>query len=98
MKPIQRKPSLHIISTMSTRKVLRKGYWAYLAYIINTQKEVKLDNISIIREFFNIFSDELPGLPLDRVIDFEIDIMPGVGPISKPPYRTTLIELQELKV
>lgn len=65
---------------------------------MDTQKEVKLNDIFIVREFSNIFPNELPRLPPDQVIDFEIDIMLRAGPISKIPYRMAPIDLQELKV
>ena len=63
MKPMQCNPSLHIISAMSVRKGLRKGCWAYLAYVVDIQKEVKLDDIPIVREFFDVFPNELPEVP-----------------------------------
>ncbi|XP_038976913.1 uncharacterized protein LOC120107632 [Phoenix dactylifera] len=92
------KPSLHIISAMSARKVLGKGCQAYLAYIMDTQKESGPDNIPVVREYPDVFPEELPGLPPNREIDFEINLILGVGPISKAPYRMAPAELRELKV
>ena len=43
------------------------------------------------------FSEELPGLPPEREIEFCIDIVPGTDPISMPPYRMAPAELSELK-
>ncbi|GJT57085.1 putative reverse transcriptase domain-containing protein [Tanacetum coccineum] len=43
------------------------------------------------------FSDELPGLPLAREIEFGIELIPGAEPISKAPYRMAPVELKELK-
>ena len=43
------------------------------------------------------FSDELSGLPPDREMEFCIDLVPGTEPISRPPYRMALVELEELK-
>ena len=42
-------------------------------------------------------SFDLPGVPPDRDIDFDIDLEPGTKPISIPPYRMTPTELKELK-
>ena len=46
----------------------------------------------------DVFPDELPGLPPQRVIDFSIELHPGTSPISMTPHRMTPVELQELRV
>ena len=46
----------------------------------------------------DVFLDELPGLPPQRVVDFGIELHPGTLPISMTPHRMALVELQELKV
>ena len=59
--------------------------------------EVALDNVLVVREFPNIFSEDLLGLPLDRELEFEIELWPGLAHVSKPLYRIALAELKELK-
>jgi len=54
------------------------------------------DQVSIFREFIDVFPDDLPGLPLYREIEFCIDLVPGTEPILMAPYRMTLAELREL--
>ena len=44
------------------------------------------------------FSDELPGLPPHRDVDFGIELHPGTLPISMTPHRMAPVELQELRV
>ena len=46
---------------------------------------------------FLIFSEELPGLPPHREIEFCIDVVSDTAPISMPPYRMAHVELKELK-
>ena len=46
----------------------------------------------------DIFSDELPGLPPQRVVDFGIKLHPGTSPISMTPHRMALVGLQKLRV
>ena len=46
----------------------------------------------------DVFSDELPGLPPQRVVDFGIELHPGTSPISMTPLRMAPVELQELRV
>ena len=57
----------------------------------------ELVDIPVVREFSDVFPDELPGLPPDRDMEFCIDLVPGTEPISKPPYRMAPVELEELK-
>ena len=44
-----------------------------------------IESVSIVCEFLDVFPADLPGMPLDRDIDFCIDLEPGTRPISKPP-------------
>jgi hypothetical protein len=44
-----------------------------------------------------MFPEELPGMPLDRYVEFVIDLLPGTAPISKRPYRMSITHLIELK-
>ena len=58
----------------------------------------RLEDIPIVREFSDVFPEDLLGIPLDREIDFQIELAPGTEPISKEPYRMAPLELIELKV
>nr|GEU41138.1 retrotransposon protein, putative, Ty3-gypsy subclass [Tanacetum cinerariifolium] len=49
--------------------------------------EPKLEDIPIVREFLGVFSKDLSGLPPSREVEFCIDLIPGVMPIAKSPYR-----------
>nr|GFD57779.1 putative reverse transcriptase domain-containing protein [Tanacetum cinerariifolium] len=51
----------------------------------------------IVSEFPDVFPDELPGIPPVREVEFNIELTPGLEPISKAPYRMAPIELKELK-
>jgi hypothetical protein len=55
------------------------------------------DNIRVVRDFPDVFPEELPGMPPDREVEFVIDLLPGTAPISKRPYRMAVEELKELK-
>ena len=56
-----------------------------------------VDEIPVVREFPDVFSDYIAGLPPDREVEFTIDLIPRTEPISIPPYRMAPIELRELK-
>ena len=57
-----------------------------------------LDLRRVVCEYEDVFPNELPGLPPQRVVEFGIELHPGTSPISMTPYRMALVELQELRV
>ena len=57
-----------------------------------------LDLPRVVCEYKDVFPDELPGLPQQRVVYFGIESHPGTSPISMTPHRMALVELQELRV
>ncbi|XP_070019723.1 uncharacterized protein [Nicotiana sylvestris] len=65
--------------------------------VIMESEPPALQSVPIVREFQEVFPDDLPGLPPERIIDFGIDLMPGTQPISIPPYRMAPAELNELR-
>ncbi|KAL8091944.1 hypothetical protein AgCh_034279 [Apium graveolens] len=78
-------------------KMLRKGNEAYLAYVVDTQKEVpNLQDIPVVNEFEDVFPQDLPGLPPDIVIEFAIELAQGTASVSKAPYRLAPLEMKEL--
>jgi hypothetical protein len=63
---------------------------------IHNLKVESLKQIPMIKEYPNIFPEELPGLPPNRDIKFAIDLAPGTTPIAKKPYRMAATELAKL--
>ena len=61
------------------------------------QEGTQLEDIPIVKEFPDVFPNDISGLPLDREIEFVIELIPGTEPISIPPYRMAPVELKELK-
>jgi hypothetical protein len=55
------------------------------------------DNIRVVRYFLDVFPEELPRMPLEREVEFVIDLLLGTSPISKRPYKMSIEELKELK-
>ena len=88
-----------MVSTLKVNMMLLKGCIGYLASIVDTTKKVatELANVRVVCRFPDVFPEELPGLPPDRVIEFEIELLPGTTPISKAPCRMAPGELKELK-
>jgi hypothetical protein len=73
----------NLILVMVVRKLLKKGCPAYLAYVINSKEgKIGLFDILIVREFLNVFLEELLGLPLEREVEVTINILLEVSPIA----------------
>jgi hypothetical protein len=82
----------------------QKGFLVQLPWQIDLSSEVHavqvkaLADIPVVSEFLDVFPNDLPGLPLDRDVEFKIELLPGTSPISRRPYRMPPNELAELKV
>jgi hypothetical protein len=65
--------------------------------MLNQTKAIALEDIRVVQEYRDVFLEELPGMPLDRDIEFLTELLPVTPPISKRPYRMPINELVELK-
>ncbi|RVW21559.1 Retrovirus-related Pol polyprotein from transposon 297 [Vitis vinifera] len=74
------------------------GCQGFFAYVVNKENDLKLEDIPIVRDYPDVFPEDLPGLPPEREVEFTIDLAPGTAPISKAPYRMAPMELKELKI
>ncbi|TYJ96613.1 Retrotransposable element Tf2 [Cucumis melo var. makuwa] len=91
--------SRSLISVLKAVKLLRKGCTTFLAHIVVVQREkLKPEDVPIVKEFLEVFPDDLSGLPPDREIEFTIELLPGTAPISQASYRMAPSELKELKM
>ena len=95
---IRREIAPSLINAMTASKMLRKGCQGYLAFVVDRRQErTRLEDIPIVKEFPDVFPDDISGLPPDREVEFTIDLITGTEPISIPPYRMSPAELRELK-
>lgn len=89
----------NVISALAAKKSVCKGCEDYLAYILDTSVSAStVGSIRIVREFPDVFLEELPGLLMEREVDFKIDLLHGTTPVSITLYRIAPKELKELKV
>ena len=56
-----------------------------------------VEEVPVVCEYPDLFLEELPGMPPDQDVEFVIDLLPGIGPITKRPYCMSVDELEELK-
>ncbi|GJY08897.1 putative reverse transcriptase domain-containing protein [Tanacetum coccineum] len=92
---------LHIISYTKTQGYMLKGCPIFLANVTTKEtkdksKEKRLEDVPIVRDFPDVFPEDLPSLPLTRQVEFQIDLIPGAAPVARAPYRLTPSEMKEL--
>ncbi|GJZ15426.1 putative reverse transcriptase domain-containing protein [Tanacetum coccineum] len=80
---------------------MHKGFPIFLAHV--TAKEVedkserkRLEDVPIVRDFPEVFPEDLSGLPPTRQVEFQIDLVPGAAPVAQTPYRLAPSEMKEL--
>ncbi|GKC01266.1 hypothetical protein Tco_0987402 [Tanacetum coccineum] len=83
------------------QKYMLKGCQVFLAHVTTKEAEDKsdkkrLDNIPIVQDFPEVFPEVLPGLPLTRQVEFQIDLIPGAAPVGRAPYRLAPSVMKEL--
>ncbi|KAI3777010.1 hypothetical protein L1987_46803 [Smallanthus sonchifolius] len=76
---------------------VRQGHQAFLAYVADIKMKGKeLDQVLVVKEFPEVFPDDLPGTPPEREIEFKINLFPKAKPVAKAPYRLAPTEMKEL--
>ncbi|GJX71131.1 putative reverse transcriptase domain-containing protein [Tanacetum coccineum] len=61
-------------------------------------KEKRLEDVPIVRDFPEVFPEDLPRLPPTRQVEFQIDLVPSAAPVARAPYRLAPSKMQELKM
>ncbi|GKE02550.1 putative reverse transcriptase domain-containing protein [Tanacetum coccineum] len=92
---------LTIISCSKAQEYMAKGCQIFLAQISTKKEEDKsggkqLKDVLIVRDFPEVFPKDLSGLPLARLVEFHIDLIPGAAPVARAPYRLAPSEMKEL--
>nr|GEU71858.1 putative reverse transcriptase domain-containing protein [Tanacetum cinerariifolium] len=92
---------LNIISCAKTQRYIQKGCHVFLAHITTKKTEDKskkkrLKDVPVVRNFPEVFPEDLLGLPPTRQVEFQIDLIPGAAPVARALYRLAPSELKEL--
>ncbi|XP_070057621.1 uncharacterized protein [Nicotiana tomentosiformis] len=86
------------IAYLKARKLVNNGCLAYLEHVRDMKVgSTMLESVLIVKEFSDVFPDDLSRIPPDKEIEFGIETLPGTQPISIPPYRMDPSKLDELK-
>ncbi|GJR67206.1 putative reverse transcriptase domain-containing protein [Tanacetum coccineum] len=91
----------NIISCTKAQEYLSKGCDVFLAHITTKEAEDKseekrLEDVLIVRDFPDVFPEDLLGIPPTRQVEFQIDLVPGAAPVARAPYRLAPSEIKEL--
>nr|GEW28583.1 putative reverse transcriptase domain-containing protein [Tanacetum cinerariifolium] len=100
-KSDEKKSMLSIISCVKARKYMEKGCQLFLAYVTvkdykDKSKEKRLEDVPTVRDFPEVFPEDLHRLPPIRKVEFQINLVPGAAPVARASYRLTPSEMQEL--
>ncbi|GJR66236.1 putative reverse transcriptase domain-containing protein [Tanacetum coccineum] len=88
---------LKVISCIKVRKYIERGSQLFLAQVTEKEPSKKqLQDVSVIRNFPEVFPDDLPGLLPPRQVEFRIELVPGATPVARALYRLAPFELKEL--
>nr|GEX70071.1 putative reverse transcriptase domain, ribonuclease H-like domain protein [Tanacetum cinerariifolium] len=97
VKGDSRSSRLKVISCIKARKYIERGCHLFFAYVTEKEKSKKrLEDVLVIRDFPEVFLDDLSGLPPPRQVDFKIDLVSGATPIARAPYHLAPSEMKEL--
>ncbi|GJT72180.1 hypothetical protein Tco_1031466 [Tanacetum coccineum] len=99
-RPITNVTRVNIISAQ-TQQYLLKRRDVFLAILLTKETEDKserkrLEDVPIVRDFPEVFPEDLSGLPPTRQVEFQIDLIPGAAPVARAPYRLAPSEMKEL--
>ena len=85
---------------MQLKKFCTKGCRLYATHVLEEMENEspRLEDFHVMQEFMDVFPDEIPGIPPKRDIAFTIDLVHGVTPVSKTPYRMSTPEMIELNM
>ncbi|GKD37051.1 putative reverse transcriptase domain-containing protein [Tanacetum coccineum] len=97
----EKKSTLSIISCVKAQKYMEKGCQLFLAQVTvkenkDESKEKRLEDVSTVRDFPEVFPKDFPGLPPIRQVEFQIDLVLGAAPVARAPYRLAPSEMEEL--
>ncbi|KAJ9556477.1 hypothetical protein OSB04_011091 [Centaurea solstitialis] len=93
----KRNRSTSLISVIKANRCIRKGCVWFMAHVVDSKKDkLGVKDVEVVRDYPEVFPEDLVSLPPDREIEFRIDLVPGATPIAKAPYRLAPSELKEM--
>nr|GEY04686.1 putative reverse transcriptase domain-containing protein [Tanacetum cinerariifolium] len=96
-----RESRLSVISCSKAQEYMAKGCQIFLAQISAKKEEDKsegkqLKDVPVVRDYPEVFLEDLPCLPPGRPVEFQIDLIPGAASVAREPCRLALSKMKEL--
>ncbi|MCO5605121.1 hypothetical protein L7F22_059301 [Adiantum nelumboides] len=90
-------PKAHLVKAAKLLKGLKKGQQIYVVKLNKVEQPDSKSGPDWLKEYADVFPEDLTNLPPYREVDHEIETIPGCEPVSKRPYKMSLPEAIELK-
>ncbi|GJR26659.1 putative reverse transcriptase domain-containing protein [Tanacetum coccineum] len=91
---------LEVITSIRTQKYIDHGCQVFLIQMMKEDKtkipERRIEDVPVVRNFPEVFPEDLPGLPPTRQVEFHNELIPGVAHVVRAPYRLAPTEMKEL--
>jgi hypothetical protein len=89
---------VYLNSPMNGKVTLHLSVISHIKASLHHEVESKIEEIHVVREFSDVFHDDLSGMPAQGAIKFKIELQPSTTPIAKALYQMMAIDLAELKI
>ncbi|GKE17264.1 putative reverse transcriptase domain-containing protein [Tanacetum coccineum] len=97
---VKNESRLEVISSIRTQGYIDKGCQVFLVQMIKKEEteafEKRIEDVPVVRDFSEVFPEDLPGLPPTRQVEFHIELIPRAAPVAHAPYRLAPAEMKEL--
>ncbi|GJV12837.1 putative reverse transcriptase domain-containing protein [Tanacetum coccineum] len=97
---VKNESKLEVISSIRTHGYIDKGCQVFLVQMMKKEETVasekQIEDVPVVRDFPEVFLEDLPGLPLTRQVECHIKLIPGAAPVARVPYPPTPAEMKDL--
>ncbi|GJX08385.1 putative reverse transcriptase domain-containing protein [Tanacetum coccineum] len=97
---VRNESRLEVISSIRTQRYIEKGCRVFLIQVTKKEEveipEKRIEDVPVIRDFPEVFPENLSELPPIRQVEFHIELIPGGAPVARAPYRLAPAEMKEL--
>ncbi|GKE30917.1 putative reverse transcriptase domain-containing protein, partial [Tanacetum coccineum] len=97
---VKNESKLEVISSIRTQRYFEKGCQVFLIQMMKKEEtkasKRRIKDMPVVKDFLEVFSKDLPGLPLTRQVEFHIELIPRAAPVARVPYRLAPAKMKEL--
>ncbi|GJW23174.1 putative reverse transcriptase domain-containing protein [Tanacetum coccineum] len=97
---VKNESRLEVISSIRMQGYIDKGCQVFLVQMMKKEEteasEKRIEDVPVVRDFSEVFPEDLLGLPLTRQVEFHIELIPGAALVARAPYRLAPAEMKEL--